>query len=241
MGQDIRTKNALGQALQNLSGKDIKGEDYTTTLEMLNAFNAMYACVVTFAVTPSGSTIVVKKGTTVIAPEEDGTYLLKEGAYTYTASKPYYITKADQALTITNADETTGTKTVTVTLTAVTPALVSAVAILDDDTEVPIVDNALTLIQNSVLDRVEAVVNVPVTLNGTPSTLIELSEEWFTHGTITVDAEDPTKVIVTPNGTNGQTPLLGVFSIKVPADSVRNATVGNAEVIITLTVEAEAA
>ena len=52
----------------------------------------------------------------VINPDASGKYHLKEGSYTYDASAAHYTSKTNQALTITNADETTGTKTVSVTL-----------------------------------------------------------------------------------------------------------------------------
>ena len=110
-------KNELAQALQNVTGKDIDGTNYDTIGEMLHGFNAKYTCIVTFATTPEDATVVVKQGETIIAPETDGTFALKEGSYTYTISADGYFSLADQALTITNAEETTGTKTVTKSLT----------------------------------------------------------------------------------------------------------------------------
>lgn len=106
------------ETLQNLSGKTINSNS-TELAEILTAFNDMYLCKVTFSATPSNATIVVKKGTTTISKHTDGTYHLKEGSYTYTASAEGYTTKENQELTITNSDEAAGTKTVTVTLSAV--------------------------------------------------------------------------------------------------------------------------
>lgn len=103
------------EVLQNLSGKTVEGT-FVKLADVLEAFNKKYACEVTFDVTPSTATIVLKKGTTTIEPENNGKYLLKEGSYTYTASNDGYVTKADQALVITNSDEATGTKTVAVVL-----------------------------------------------------------------------------------------------------------------------------
>lgn len=102
--------------LQNLSGKQVEGS-FQELAELLTAFNDLYFCKVTFSTTPSGATIVVKDSNgDTIGKNTDGTFHLKEGSYTYDASAEGYVTKEDQTLTITNSDETTGTKTVTVTL-----------------------------------------------------------------------------------------------------------------------------
>ena len=105
----------FAQVLQNLSGKTISSTGKTLT-EVLHNFNTQYACVVTFTKTPSDATIVVKQGSEIILPETDGTYVLKEGSYTYDMTRTGYTSKLSQALKITNSDETTGTKTVTATL-----------------------------------------------------------------------------------------------------------------------------
>lgn len=114
-----RLTDLLKDTLQNITGKTLTG-DYQTLDLLLNAFNNQYVCAVTFSNTPVGTTIVVKQGTTTIAPDESGKYHLKEGSYTYDATATGYVSKLAQTLTITNTDETTGTKTVTVTLTAAT-------------------------------------------------------------------------------------------------------------------------
>jgi hypothetical protein len=114
---DKLTKNALQKILQNVTGKSIAVKHYETTLDVLNAYNALYECVVTFSLTPSTAKLVLKQGTTVIEPNEDGTYSVKEGTYTYDVSNAGYVSKTAQSLTITNSDETTGSKTVEVSLT----------------------------------------------------------------------------------------------------------------------------
>ncbi len=120
-------KQDLANALQNLSGKTASS---TTSLrETLRSFNNNYACVVTFTLGTAASTIVVKRGTTVIAPEQDGTYILTEGIYTYTNSKARYTPKTDVALLITNTDEINGTKEVT------TAALTTCVVTFTKDPE----------------------------------------------------------------------------------------------------------
>lgn len=110
-----RLTDLLKDTLQNLSGKDLTG-NYVTLDELLKDFNNKYICEVTFSKTPSGATIVVKQNGVVINPDASGKYHLKEGSYTYDASAAHYTSKTNQALTITNADETTGSKTVNVTL-----------------------------------------------------------------------------------------------------------------------------
>lgn len=110
-----RKKDELAKALQNLSGKEL--QTGTTTKKMLHNFNTLYTCIVTFALTPETAEVVVKQNGVSIAPEDDGTFALKEGSYTYTISADGYFSLVDQALAITNADETTGTKTVTKSLT----------------------------------------------------------------------------------------------------------------------------
>lgn len=105
--------------LQNLSGKQVEG-NFQELADLLTAFNDLYLCKVTFSATPSTATIVVKDSAgKTVGKNTDGTYHLKEGSYTYDASAEGYTSKEDQALTITNSDEATGTKTVTVTLSAV--------------------------------------------------------------------------------------------------------------------------
>ena len=106
---------ALVITLQNLSGKLVT-ENPETVVEALELFNAKYACIVTFTTTPSGATVVVKDATgTAVTKNSNGTFTLKEGSYTYDVSATNYVTSTGNTLSITNADETTGTKTVAVT------------------------------------------------------------------------------------------------------------------------------
>jgi len=111
-----RLTDLLKEAFQNLSGKTLSG-NYTTIDELITDLNNKYVCEVTFSKTPATATIVVKQGTKTIEADSNGKYHLKEGSYTYDASAEGYDSKTGQAFTITNADETTGTKTITVTLT----------------------------------------------------------------------------------------------------------------------------
>jgi hypothetical protein len=58
------------------------------------------------------ATIVVKKGTTVITAEVDGTYELTTGTYTYDISKTGYVSQTAVSFVISAADVTTGSKTI---------------------------------------------------------------------------------------------------------------------------------
>lgn len=102
--------------LQNLSGKSVQG-NFQELPELLSAFNDLYLCKVTFSLTPDTATVVLKdSGGKVIGKSTDGKYHLKEGTYSYSVSADHYTAKENQSLTITNSDETTGTKTVSVSL-----------------------------------------------------------------------------------------------------------------------------
>lgn len=118
-------KTELAKVLQNLSGKTV--DDSGSATEMLHAFNNHYACLVTFTLATSGATLVVKDSDGVVVAAETGAnagkYLLAEGNYTYSVTKAKYTGIIDAALAITNADETTGTKAVSVA--ALTTCLVT--------------------------------------------------------------------------------------------------------------------
>ena len=110
----MRIAEELKELLQNITGKEISTSP-TGIAEVMHEYNKKYVCAVTFSTTPATATVVVKKGTAVLTPSE-GVYYLKEGSYTYTASAEGYTTKSNQSFSISNADETTGSKTITVTL-----------------------------------------------------------------------------------------------------------------------------
>jgi hypothetical protein len=115
----------LHEALENLDGVEFtRGE---TAGKTLRNFNLQHVnVVVTFSPTPSDAVIVVKDAEgEVVAANQDGTYTLHERTYTYTASKAGYMTKTVE-LTISQADITTGTKTVAVSLTAICRTTFSA-------------------------------------------------------------------------------------------------------------------
>lgn len=102
--------------LQNLSGKTVEG-NFQELAELLTAFNDLYLCKVTFSTTPATAVVTVKDSAgNSVGKDTDGSFHLKEGSYTYTASAEGYTTKENQSFTISNSDEATGTKTISVTL-----------------------------------------------------------------------------------------------------------------------------
>lgn len=109
-----RITDSWQELLQNITGKSVSGS-YNTMDDLLKAYNDLYCCKVSFSTTPSGATVVVKQNGNVIEAD-GGYYYLKEGTYSYSVSADHYTAKENQSLTITNSDETTGTKTVNVSL-----------------------------------------------------------------------------------------------------------------------------
>lgn len=122
------TKDCLVEALQNLSGKYFPADVLAkceTTCEVLDAFNALYKCVVTFAgivgstnVTDSMILTVKDENGNTIEAGSDGKYTLKEGNYTYDDTATGAVAKSDVSFAITNSDEQNGTKNVIITFTA---------------------------------------------------------------------------------------------------------------------------
>ena len=109
--------DALQHALENISGKTFPADSYGNIVDMLNAFNKNYECIVTFTTEPTTATIVVKSTSgNVIAANDDGTYTLKAGSYKYDVTADGYESKENDTLTISESDITAGTKTVAVTL-----------------------------------------------------------------------------------------------------------------------------
>ena len=121
------TKNCLAEALENISGKKFPEgicDRCTTTCELLNEFNNLYKCAVTFSGVIGSTnvtdkmTVTVKDGNGNVIEATDNKYLLKKGSYTYTATVEGGQDKTDVALSITNSDEQNGTKNVAITFTA---------------------------------------------------------------------------------------------------------------------------
>ena len=121
------TKNCLAEALENISGKKFPEgvcDRCATTCELLNEFNNLYKCAVTFSGVIGSTnvtdkmTVTVKDGNGNVIEATDNKYLLKKGSYTYTATVQGGQDKTDIALSITNSDEQNGTKNVAITFTA---------------------------------------------------------------------------------------------------------------------------
>ena len=122
------TRDCLVETLQNLSGKSIPAAvlaNCETTCDVLNEFNKLYKCLVTFSGTLSSQnvseTMVVTvkdaNGKEIVATEKNK-YTLKEGTYSYSATCTGAQDKTDVELKITNDDEQKGTKSVIINFTA---------------------------------------------------------------------------------------------------------------------------
>lgn len=118
------------------------------------------------------------------------------------------------------------------------PVPLSMFAYLADESVIEIEDNALTMVTGDELLYVKVQLNVPVTVTPNATTHITISGEDYVHGTISADEDDASIIYITPIGNKGQIGPDGEFSITAPANSVKNGTKGNAEVVITLTVPA---
>lgn len=122
------TRDCLVEALQNITGKSIPADELKkceTTCDVLDAFNKLYSCSVIFSAilnstnVTAQTTIVVKDTNgNEISAGSDGKYNLKEGTYKYDATCEGAVSKTNETFTVSNADETNGTKTVIITFTA---------------------------------------------------------------------------------------------------------------------------
>lgn len=121
-------KNCLAEALENISGKTFPQtilDKCETTQSVLEAFNDLYNCVVTFSgvigsknVTDKMAVVVKDSNGTVVTAAAKNKYSLKKGKYKYSATVTDGQPKKDVAFTITNADEQKGAKSVAITFTA---------------------------------------------------------------------------------------------------------------------------
>lgn len=93
----------------------ISASDVTTGTKTVNV-SLDKICAVSFTLTPSGATLVVKDNGVAVTPVE-GVYNLKAGSYTYDASAEGYTSVTGESFTVSSEDVTTGTKTIVVTLT----------------------------------------------------------------------------------------------------------------------------
>ena len=119
----------------------------------------------------------------------------------------------------------------------VAPHMISAVAGFEDDVPEVFEGNSVTVFLGSVLEEVVAQMGSSVYINGTPKAMFVVEGgDDLEYGTIAVSEDDDHVVLITPIGTMGSSENLGVHNIKIPADSVRHRGVGNAEIVIEVTV-----
>jgi hypothetical protein len=116
-------KNAGGlkKALENLSGKTLRGD---TTGEIYEALNAHYADVALKVAVKdelgeavATPTVVIKLGSTTINAETDGSYKTKMGTYTYSVTKTGY-EEATGEIEIGYDDADAAVKNVTIVLSS---------------------------------------------------------------------------------------------------------------------------
>lgn len=105
-------KAVLQSGLGSITGDALVGNSVN---DILDSFNNQHACKVVFSLLPEGTAVVVKSGSNVISAYSAGTYYLKEGTYTYTATLAGYVSATDQSFTVITAEINT-TKTIEVEL-----------------------------------------------------------------------------------------------------------------------------
>lgn len=121
-------KDCLAEALENISGKTFPEgvlDKCTTTCQLLDEFNNLYKCVVSFSGIISSTnvsdtmTVIVKDANgNVISESEKNKFSLKQGSYKYSASANGAEEVTDVAFNVTKSDEQKGTKSVVITFTA---------------------------------------------------------------------------------------------------------------------------
>ena len=122
------TKDCLAEALENISGKTFPEgvlDKCTTTCQLLDEFNNLYKCVVSFSgiigstnVSDTMTVIVKNANGNVISESEKNKFSLKQGSYKYSASADGAEAVTDVAFNVTNSDEQKRTKSVVITFTA---------------------------------------------------------------------------------------------------------------------------
>lgn len=78
----------------------------------------------------------------------------------------------------------------------------------------------ITVAKDSVTTAIEFQLNTAVELVGTPTIKQLVSGVASDYGTIALDSEDSTKIIVTPSGSRGTAAIVGEFSFYLPAGSI---------------------
>ncbi len=131
---------------------------------------------------------------------------------------------------------------------ATPPTLQSLTAYVGEETRVA-KDNTLTWTVGETVTKIEAVASEPVRLVDGANAVVTMSEVGDNpritdaeYGTIAVDKDDPTKIIITPNSGNETAGLAGEFTFTVAAGVIEDlASNKNAAVSITLNVQPDQA
>ena len=166
------------------------------------------------------------------------TAALSEGTYTATFS----IANNDIYKVVIEATDNMGataTYTFTLVVDNVKPTLVSLKAIDTVGNKVTAENGELQWEVGRAVRRVEAVVIEPVQIVDGASAVvyIEIEGTWQEYGRFSVDENDPTKIIITPDPSNATAALTGTFTFKVDAGVVKDlAGNTNDEITITLVV-----
>jgi hypothetical protein len=102
--------------------------------------------------------------------------------------------------------------------------MIALTAVLDDgsDTEVAASGDplSLALTTGSVTKKIAIDMNEEVQLGDDPTVYFNGTDTEY--GTIALDATDPSKIIVTPSGSNGTAAAAGTFTFQVKAGAVKD-------------------
>jgi len=120
------------------------------------------------------------------------------------------------------------------------PTLLSLTAYKDTGEAIGAVGNVIHWELGDTVDRIEAKVSEPVRIVSGADAVVTMSGEGIpegtVYGTITVDEEDPTKVIITPKAGNETAGLVGTFTFQVAAGVIEDLA-GNKNEAVTITLE----
>jgi hypothetical protein len=126
------------------------------------------------------------------------------------------------------------------------PTLVSLTAYVGEETRVA-KDNTLTWTVGETVTKIEAVASEPVRLVDGANAVVTMSEVGDNpritdaeYGTIAVDKDDPTKIIITPNSGNETAGLAGEFTFTV-AEGVIEDLAGNKNAAVNITLNVQEA
>ncbi|MGE4485695.1 MAG: S-layer homology domain-containing protein, partial [Oscillospiraceae bacterium] len=160
--------------------------------------------------------------------------------------------KADEVVsnskTFTLETDNTALTTITINFNNdVTAPTMGNLTVTFTDTSTASGASAITCVQGKVVDSIAVTMSEPVTvtdgavvmMRGTSGDCLTNIPSSTEYGTISVDPQDSTKLIITPEGSNGTAGYTGTMEFTVAADAVKDvAQNGNALTTFTLTVTA---